>query len=222
MMIYIISQGDIQPSTRKELMKSIDDRLQKAIRNLENLGVELSGFQGSKAKHSKSRLEEFSKRNKTIPLALMRYLPVLHAHIQSLVTYELDENLFPFTTPPPQGQKKGREGQSARKNKPGDWRKGAEETKEEDTRARFIVFVLGGVTFSEMRSTYELADGLKANIYIGSTSALTAEKYIRELADLREDKFASAVKASESGKVDEYEDDDETADDNFSIRLQDQ
>ena len=34
--------GDIQASTRKELMKSIDDRLQKAIRNLENLGVELS------------------------------------------------------------------------------------------------------------------------------------------------------------------------------------
>ena len=42
MMIYIISQGDIQASTRKELMKNIDDRLQKAIRNLENLGVELS------------------------------------------------------------------------------------------------------------------------------------------------------------------------------------
>jgi hypothetical protein len=33
---------------------------------------------GKGAKHSKAQLAEFSKRAKTIPMALMRYMPLLH------------------------------------------------------------------------------------------------------------------------------------------------
>lgn len=43
-------------------------------------------------------------------------------------------------------------------------------------RPRFIAFVLGGVTFSEVRSTYEIAESTKNNIIIGSnTKIITAE-----------------------------------------------
>ena len=40
-----------------------------------------------KKKHDKARMEEFAKRSKTIPLALMRYLPtiatIIEVHLKS-------------------------------------------------------------------------------------------------------------------------------------------
>jgi len=159
-------------------------------------------------------LAEFAKRNKTIPLALMRYLPVYHGVYESLVTNELSEEEYPYVTPPPQGQKKGREGKSARKsNKPGDWRnKGGEEKEEEDSRPRYIVFGLGGITSSEMRSLYEVADAHKANLFIGSTNTLGADDYIRELSDLSPEDFERAVRISSGGASAGDDDDDEDSD----------
>jgi len=62
-MVYLISQGGIQESTRKELMKSIHVKLHKAVLNLQKLGVDLSqAFQGGKSKHSSGRLAEFEKK----------------------------------------------------------------------------------------------------------------------------------------------------------------
>jgi len=61
------------------------------------------------------------------------------------------------------------------------------ETKPEDNRPRSIVFVLGGITYSEIRSAYEVARECKANLFVGSSSTMTAAKFIRGLADVDED-----------------------------------
>ena len=52
------------------------------------------------------------------------------------------------------------------------------------------------MTFSEMRSIYELSESTHSNLYIGSTSALTPNQYIRDLSDLSTSEFHDALKQS--------------------------
>lgn len=50
---------------------------------------------------------------------------------------------------------------------------------EEDLRPRFIVFVMGGVSWSEVRCAYDLAAKQGANLFIGGNTPLVARDYIR-------------------------------------------
>jgi len=200
LMIYVISQGGIPEPTRKELMKNIDTHLQQAVRNLEKLGVDLA-TKGT-SRHSDDLPADFEMRSRTIPMALMRYLPLMHSVFQNLVSNQLNDDDFPYMVPPADkldANQRQRTAQSARRQTGGtgrSWRNNDEQ--KEDTRPYFIVFVLGGMTFSEMRSIYEIAEAQKAQIIIGSTSTLTAGSFIKELADLNSRDFKTAVKSGGS------------------------
>ena len=218
-MIFIIGQGGIADTTRRDLMKSVDMDLQAAIRNLDNLGVDLSSSEKKTKKLSKERTEELKQRAKENELNLMRYLPAMHSTIEQLVTGQLKEELFPYTSPPPPGSgpavaaaassSSARKGVSARKKAGGaDWKNGGDSaassssaaaaapSAEEDIRPRFIVFVLGGMTFSEMRSCYEIAAKNNVNLIMGSTSTLNPTEYIEDLSALSHDAFKQAIENS--------------------------
>jgi len=188
-------------------MKPIHIHLQKAIRNLEKLGVDLS-VQGNKPKQSKTRVAEFAKRSKTIPLQLMRYVPYLQGIMEQLVENKLDDEKYPYTSPPPASSSDASaaksSGKSARKTKAGDWKSAGKNEKDEakdgggfdeDSRPLFIVFVLGGITYSEIRSAYEIAKQKNVKLIVGSTNILIPADYIRQLADLSGAQFRQAVRA---------------------------
>jgi len=212
LMIYIISQGPMQDSTRKELMSGISLRLQKAIRNLEKLGVDISVLSQNKSKHSKQRLAEFEKRNKTIPLALMRYVPFIHSILNNLVTGQLSEEEFPYLGDKPSASfssSQTRQSTSApKKQTRSNWRNKKEKEKEakqeeavvEDNRNRYICYILGGVTFSELRSTYEIAESTNSNLFIGSTSTINSKDFIRGLADLDDAEDLDAANSDDQPK----------------------
>ncbi|KEG07651.1 syntaxin binding protein 1 [Trypanosoma grayi] len=50
---------------------------------------------------------------------------------------------------------------------------------------RIVVFVLGGVTCSEMRAAYEVSKALGREVIIGGTSLLRPDEFVRELNNLR-------------------------------------
>ncbi|XP_026820706.1 syntaxin-binding protein 1-like [Rhopalosiphum maidis] len=63
------------------------------------------------------------------------------------------------------------------------WYKGKDSTKHQ--RSRVILFVLGGVTYSEMRCAYEISKSFKNwEIVIGSSHPLTPMDFIQELSKL--------------------------------------
>ena len=50
-----------------------------------------------------------------------------------------------------------------------------------DLGPKFIVFVAGGVTYSEIRGAYDLSKDIGAQIIIGSHGVLTSSIFIDEL-----------------------------------------
>ena len=210
-MIYLTSMGALDHAIQRDLLAGVSPQLQRAIQHLPKLGVDVTATRA----HSKERMQEFALRNKTIPLALMRYVPVLQHVIEQSVQYSLDEDRYPYVTPPPEEQRanmQAKVGRSARR-KPGqgstggstggnDWKreeKDAGGVAGADRRPRFLIFVIGGLTFSEMRSAYEVAEQHKANVYIGSSNTLNASEFIVELSGLRREEFKSALQSSLRG-----------------------
>lgn len=197
LMIYLISQGGIREATRKELMKNIHPRLQKAVLNLQSLGVDLQvAFKG--AKHNAARIEEFKNQLQKADLALMRYTPLFDSIIQDLVSGQLKESSFPYTQAPPADaftKKKAAKTTSLRPQ----WRsKGpAKAATDQPTQGgsssqRYLVYVLGGVTFSEIRSVYQISKEAKhadKALMLGSSTFLTPKTYIQGLSGLPEKEF---------------------------------
>eukprot|EP00457_Paulinella_chromatophora_P003913 gb/GEZN01003922.1/.p1 GENE.gb/GEZN01003922.1/~~gb/GEZN01003922.1/.p1 ORF type:complete len:659 (-),score=109.43 gb/GEZN01003922.1/:90-1805(-) len=196
LMIFLISQGGIQEHTRRELTRNIPPKLQKAVLNLTKLGVDLAAaFKGSTEKHSKARMEELKRRSKDIPLALMRYIPIFHGLLQLLLAGQLPESSFPYTSPPPPESSNKKKASTAALRP--QWRsKGpvVAKTEKKDENPRFIVYVLGGVTFSEIRSAYEVgAEHKDKSLYIGAPCFLTAASYVQGLTGLPDNEFSLLV-----------------------------
>jgi len=192
LMIYMISQGGIQKGTLQELMKTIHPSLKKALFNLPNLGVNIDVTKDKKAqriKLSKERKEEFLKAQRENGVILMRYVPFLQGVMQKLIDWSLSRESFPYITPPKEGTKKPKATKLQR------WHRRGEE--KEDDRPLYIVFILGGVTYSEMRLIYTNPKLQNAKVIIGATDIITPARFIRGMADISKAQYRKGITDSE-------------------------
>lgn len=128
-------------------------------------------------------------------VTLMRYIPYLHPIVTKFVQGSLDKREFPYIeSPPPEATDKRGKTHTKR------WRPRAREEKDDD-RPLFIVFVLGGMTFSELRSIYTIADSQKVKLIIGGSNMLTAENFIRSLAKLTRTNYANSIEESKGNAI---------------------
>jgi syntaxin-binding protein 1 len=51
--------------------------------------------------------------------------------------------------------------------------------------AKLIVFVIGGATYSEIRSAYEIAETYSRDVFIGTTELLRPTSFVEQLGHLR-------------------------------------
>lgn len=224
LMIYIISQGGIGAS-RKDLWMAagITFALEKAITNLKHLGIDI---QRKPQQTSHNERYQSSDKNTRISLALMRFTPVMYDVVNSFARDTLSKDQFPYLKDPPPkadpGSRRTNDSVTSQRKR-GNWRTGGadkSEKKEADKQPktsgpRLLVYVLGGVTFSELRSIHEVARDTEANLLVGSTEPLNAKEYIRGLgqfpedADLTKSNAASTKKAPGAGGKPKPKDDDD-------------
>eukprot|EP01111_Echinosteliopsis_oligospora_P010004 TRINITY_DN3032_c0_g1_i2.p1 TRINITY_DN3032_c0_g1~~TRINITY_DN3032_c0_g1_i2.p1 ORF type:complete len:211 (-),score=77.82 TRINITY_DN3032_c0_g1_i2:89-721(-) len=197
LMIFIISQEGIKDQDRKRLvdLAKMSFKDQKSIENLFYLGVALN--KGAKAKKVKKDVKKKKKRGDDVPFTLSRYVPNLKEILEAQAQNQLDASEFPYVRDDP-SITSGRSG-SVSASKPTSLREGSKQPrwadkdkgkKKEDPKnnfqgARIIVFIAGGMTYSEMRSAYEISQATQRQVIIGSTHILTPADFVEQLASLK-------------------------------------
>lgn len=182
-MIYIISQDGIAADTRRKLFSvaSFSETDEEAVRNLSHLGVTLqtSSKKASRKQHDPERIRKARERAQNVPLELMRFQPVLHDLLMDIGNDKLTVAEFPYVKEPPpmealvSSKSTGFSIRGMRKKKP--------DSIEVSAKSRIIVFVAGGVTFSEIRSLYEAVNVTHRDMILVSSNTITAEQFITDM-----------------------------------------
>eukprot|EP00698_Gefionella_okellyi_P013211 TRINITY_DN3606_c0_g1_i1.p1 TRINITY_DN3606_c0_g1~~TRINITY_DN3606_c0_g1_i1.p1 ORF type:complete len:637 (+),score=168.93 TRINITY_DN3606_c0_g1_i1:26-1912(+) len=207
LMIYIITREGLQETERKKLLDlaGLNDRERRCIASLAHLGVSMERAKAAKklSRDQKKRvIEQQERRMVDVPYEISRYTPPVKYLMEAHLRNQLEVSQYPYLRdPPPQDERAAQYQQAtvadsvARKwqwSRPADTAAAADAPSATSGGGKLLVFVLGGVTYSEMRSAYEVTKALSKQVYIGGTSVLTPKSFIDQL-----DKLSSPVSAAD-------------------------
>ncbi|CDZ98136.1 Vesicle trafficking protein Sec1 [Phaffia rhodozyma] len=188
--LYILFKDGVPDEDRRRLFQHAKLSLteQDAINNLVNLGRRV--VKNPNDRDSKKRLKQ-RPTNAEDEYELSRYQPAVKIMLEDHIANKLDAREFPYvkdapvevvarsTSVPSIAPSSG----SLRSQRP-NWHRagasGASNTKD-TVKQRLILFVAGGITYSEMRSAYQVGAALGREVIIGSTHIITPEAFIRDL-----------------------------------------
>ncbi|KAF9647199.1 Sec1-like snare protein [Thelephora ganbajun] len=192
--LYIQHRDGVPDEDRRRLFQHARLSLaeQDAISALTYLGVRIT--RGPNDRDTRKRLKQRSSDEDGYELS--RYKPLLRTVLEDHVNGRLDQQAFPYVKDSPTGltsssslrnspaspttPKSG----SLRSAKPS-WHKAAPKTGTTvEIRQRVLVFVAGGMTYSEMREAYLLSKSLNKDIIIGSTHTITPKYFMEDMRSL--------------------------------------
>jgi len=186
-LLYATQMGDISESAVQNLIKStagLKPDYQQYFNTFLALGLPGATRFASAPRpvHRMHADKILMKRNKercrVATLANCRFVSRVTDLCEQALGGSLDENEFPFLEGPRSAQKSVRaaSGTSAAAQ----W--GLVSAKADELKSRLIVFVVGGVTLNELRTTQQLANNLSSDIYVGGSTVLTPKRLIEILA----------------------------------------
>ncbi|RKO88418.1 Sec1-like protein [Blyttiomyces helicus] len=200
-------RAQLGPVTQSDRMWRYSDRGRKAERKAEQ-------------KRHKHPVDEKIAAEYTVH----RYVPTLKYILEDTISGKLDHGLFPLVREPKVDVPAF--GELARPDTvrgPGKvvpfkgnfkprWatrrpQKASAGKEEEDLRgngSRVIVFFVGGITFPEIRTAYEITKGLKREIVVGSTHLLTPSIFLEGLRELGASGRAPLTLPSATDKIARY------------------
>ncbi|KDR80628.1 hypothetical protein GALMADRAFT_240971 [Galerina marginata CBS 339.88] len=181
--LYVQYRDGVPDEDRRRLYQHARLTLaeQDAVNALVHLGVRLS--RGPTDKDTRKKIKQ--KGNGGDEYELSRFKPALKAVLEDQIGDKLDHTMFPYVkeapsvtplsprSPPPQTT-------SLRSQKPA-WHRAPKASAVVDNRQRVLIFVAGGVTYSEIREVYQLSESLHKDIYIGSTHVVTPKGFVDDL-----------------------------------------
>lgn len=208
-MLWVIYANGLKDSNRERVMKyaNLTPDEQISVASLYYLGVNVSSStaEASAQKDKKKKKKIAPEALKEISYDLSRYVPRVYNIFYSLTRNTLPAADFPFadgatdsvtSEADDDGGKDEKKATSLKKNAPKWLKKGKGKGADDDGAGaaaastfsgdapRYIVFVAGGMTYSEMRSAYEVSNNEGKNCYIGSTSIFTPQLFVDELIKL--------------------------------------
>ncbi|XP_065512127.1 syntaxin-binding protein 3 [Caloenas nicobarica] len=183
-LLYIFSTNGTTQENLDKLIQNVQiESDSDMIRNWKYLDVPvISSFAVQQHKHPRR------DRSSEETFQLSRWTPVIKDVMEDAIENKLDSKEWPYSSQcPPTWNGSG--AVSARQ-KP---RASYKEVRK--SSARLIIFVIGGITYSEMRSAYEVFQAYKScEVVIGSTHILTPKRLLDEIKSLSKPKDLVCVK----------------------------
>ncbi|RKP09734.1 Sec1-like protein [Thamnocephalis sphaerospora] len=190
-MQYVLYKNGLRWEDRYRLQQhaNLSAKDVECIENLELLHtrVNKSGNKGIK----NIRMPKMGRKKvEDVPYELSRYTPEIKKILEAQANGTVNDAEFPYTRevrPSELNEQAKKTVQSLRSTKPS-WQKSAQERSEAKpvTGGRLIVFVAGGITYSEMRSVYEVGQKYGRDVLIGSTHIITPKQFMHDLCRLRD------------------------------------
>nr|CCA16469.1 syntaxinbinding protein putative [Albugo laibachii Nc14] len=196
--IFLLSQDEaLKDADKRRIVQAanVSIKYNQAITNLQHLAPEhLLYKQNSSCNLSADEMKQASKQAETSEYSNARYAPKVKGWMQKCLQNTLDEQEFPYIIAPPIKSSGTTSSDTTGKKKlaPISLRKKTKNpkdgVKDEKTCSfsgeKLIVVMLGGASYSEIRSVYEVREVEKRDILFGTTCFLEPKKFLESLATL--------------------------------------
>ncbi|KAK0078220.1 hypothetical protein PV325_002808 [Microctonus aethiopoides] len=179
--LYVISKNGITEENLNRLVHhaqiSADDK--QTIMNMANLGINVDG-KGRKP-YTVPRKERITEQT----YQMSRWTPVVKDIMEDSIEEKLDAKHFPFLA-----SRTTSSGYHAPTSvRYGHWHKDKGQQTIKNV-PRLIVFIVGGVCFSEIRCAYEVTNALKNwEVIIGSSHVITPKSFLSDLIKCQKQEF---------------------------------
>ncbi|XP_046343862.1 syntaxin-binding protein 1-like isoform X6 [Haliotis rufescens] len=182
-LLYIIHKGGITEENLAKLLQHAQIPMEEKciVTNMQNLGIPIIQDGG---RRKAQPYQPYNRKERTAEHSyqLSRWTPYLKDILEDAIDEKLDGKHFTFLS-----GGVSRSAMSARSvpsARYGHWHK---EKGQSSARSgpRLMVFIMGGMTYSEMRCAYEVTQSVKNwEVLIGATSVLTPEGFLSDLRDV--------------------------------------
>lgn len=174
-LLYIFSLNGTTEENLNKLIQHVKiEGESEYILNWKHLGVPILSSSSFFSFRKQSRRDRSDRETYNVS----RWTPVLKDVMEDAIENKLDVKEWPFQSECPSALNGSRAVSARQKHKgssPDDLRNGS----------RLIIFVLGGVSYSEMRCAYEVTQANKScEVIIGSTHILTPRRLLEDIYNL--------------------------------------
>ncbi|XP_065432086.1 syntaxin-binding protein 2-like [Chrysemys picta bellii] len=176
-LLYIFLKNGVSMVNLDKLIQSANvQQLSDSIYNMNFLGISVM------PEREQLRPERKVRPESTYPLS--RWTPRLKDVMEDIIEKKLDNKLWPFISDPVPTTSS----QAAVSTRFGHWHKG-KPVAEYRTGPRLIIYVMGGVTMSEMRCAYKVTRATKGEweVVIGSSHILTPKSFLDDVQTLNQE-----------------------------------
>jgi hypothetical protein len=190
-MLAIVSyrKGVLPPADREQLMLKAGfqpgskhyqacDAIAKMFVTRQDMSLETEAEKKDREKKEKQRAKEGQEQSQYV---LSRFVPQVKTIVEEFIAGTLPADRWPALGGDGKAVQPKREEISLKTKPSGTDAKGKKEEKVL-MGSRIIVFVLGGLTHSELRSAYELTSSAQREVIIGSSGVLTPKLFVDALS----------------------------------------
>ncbi|ODM98285.1 Syntaxin-binding protein 1 [Orchesella cincta] len=173
--LYILFKNGVAQSSLQKLLQhaNVSSDMHSIVTNLSLLGQNVISGEGN----SGNQIPRKNRENEGVRYKLSRWIPVIKDVMEYALEDNLDKRLFPF-----QLNRLSETGYRVPTSTRYGWHNQGSLPR---NRPKIIIFVMGGVTYSEIRSAYEVnSQQNDYEVIIGSTHIITPQRFLENLKEL--------------------------------------